>query len=136
MILLFVFTFSRHLKSIIFMELKKGFCFHRTVLSFHGKHLSVYLIYALYTIFTYVVVAVVHLLSRVQCSATPWTSATRLPCPSPSPEVCSSSCPLSGRCHPPISSSVVSFSSCLQSFPASGSLLMLIYNYLLIFIKY
>ena len=45
----------------------------------------------------------------------------RLPCPSPSPRVCSNSCPLSQWCHPTISSSVTSFSSCLQSFPASGS---------------
>ena len=45
----------------------------------------------------------------------------RLPCPSPTPGACSNSCPLSWRCHPTISSSVVSFSSCLQSFPASGS---------------
>ena len=46
---------------------------------------------------------------------------TRLPCPSPTPGACSNSCPLSWWCHPTISSSVVSFSSCLQSFPASGS---------------
>ena len=45
----------------------------------------------------------------------------RLPCPSPSCEACSKSCPLSWRCHPSISSSVVPFSSSLQSFPASGS---------------
>ena len=44
----------------------------------------------------------------------------RLPCPSPSPGVCSNSCPLSRWCHLTISSSVIS-SSCLQSFPASGS---------------
>ena len=44
----------------------------------------------------------------------------RLPCPSPTPGVCSNSCPSSRWCHPTISSSVVSF-SCLQSFPASGS---------------
>ena len=44
-----------------------------------------------------------------------------LPCPSPSPRVCSSSCPLSRWCHPTISSSVSPFSSCLLSFPASGS---------------
>ena len=48
----------------------------------------------------------------------------RLPCPSPSPGVYSNSCPLSGWCHPAISSSVVPFSSCLQSFPASGSFIM------------
>ena len=45
----------------------------------------------------------------------------RLPCPSPSLEVCSDSCPLSWWCHPAISSSVICFSSCLQSFPASRS---------------
>ena len=46
------------------------------------------------------------------------------PCPSPSSGVCSDSCPLSWWCHPTISSSVVPFSSCLLSFPASGSFLM------------
>ena len=46
---------------------------------------------------------------------------TRLPCPSPTPRVCSNSIPLSQWCHPTISSSVVPFSSSLQSFPASGS---------------
>ena len=45
----------------------------------------------------------------------------RLPCPSPIPEACTNSCPLSQWCHPTISSSVVPSSSCLQSFPASGS---------------
>ena len=45
------------------------------------------------------------------------------PCPSPTPGVYSNSCPLSWWCHPTISSSVVPFSSCLQSFPASGSFL-------------
>ena len=45
----------------------------------------------------------------------------RLPCPSPTPGVYSNSCPLSRWCHPTISSSVVSFSSCPQSFPASWS---------------
>ena len=46
---------------------------------------------------------------------------TRPPCPSPSPGACSNSCPLSQWCHPPISFSVAPFSSCPQSFPASGS---------------
>ena len=46
---------------------------------------------------------------------------TRLPCPSLSPWVCSNSCQLSQWCHPTISTSVTSFSACLQSFPASGS---------------
>ena len=46
---------------------------------------------------------------------------TRLPCASPTPGACSNSCPLSQWCHPTISSSVIPFSSCLQSFPASES---------------
>ena len=46
---------------------------------------------------------------------------TRLPCPSPTPGACSNSCPSSQWCHPTISSSVIPISSCLQSFPASGS---------------
>ena len=45
----------------------------------------------------------------------------RLPCPSPTPRVYSNSCPSSQWYHPTISSSVIPFSSCLQSFPASGS---------------
>ena len=46
--------------------------------------------------------------------------ARRGPCPSPTPRACSNSCPSSLWCHPTILSSVVPFSSCLQSFPASG----------------
>ena len=45
----------------------------------------------------------------------------RLPCLSPTPRACWNSCPSSWWCHPTISSSVSPFSSCLQSFPASGS---------------
>ena len=48
---------------------------------------------------------------------------TRPPCPTPAPGVYSNSCPSSWWCHPTISSSVIPFSSCLQSFPASGSFL-------------
>ena len=46
---------------------------------------------------------------------------TRLPCPSPTPRACSNSCALSQWCHPTISSSIIPFFSCLQSFPALGS---------------
>ena len=46
---------------------------------------------------------------------------TRLPCQSPTPRACWNSCPSSQRCHPNISSSVIPFSFCLPSFPASGS---------------
>ena len=48
----------------------------------------------------------------------------RPPCPSQTPGVYSNSCPLSQWCHPTISSSVIPFSSCPQSFPASGSFQM------------
>ena len=84
--------------------------------------------------------------SRVWLFATPWTAAClascgswghkesdmierlnwtglqhdRLPCPSPAPRAYPNSCPLSRWCHPTISSSVVPFSSCFQSSPASG----------------
>ena len=49
---------------------------------------------------------------------------TRPPCPSPTPGVYPNSCPLSRWWHPTFSSSVVPFSSCPQSFPASGSFQM------------
>ena len=45
----------------------------------------------------------------------------RLPCPSPTPRVYPNPCPSSQWCHPAISSSIVPFSSCPQSLPASGS---------------
>ena len=48
----------------------------------------------------------------------------RLPCPSLSTRACSNSCALSQWCHPAISTSVIPFSSCLQSFPESGSFQM------------
>ena len=48
----------------------------------------------------------------------------RLPCLSATPRACSNSYPSSRWCHPTISSSVIPFSSCLQSFPASGSFQM------------
>ena len=63
-------------------------------------------------------------LSCVWLFATPWTAAHQASCPSPTPKPCSNSCPSSWWCHTTISSSVVPFSSCLQSFPASGSFLM------------
>ena len=56
---------------------------------------------------------------------------SRLPCPSPAPGACSNSCPLSWWCHPIISSSVILFSSCLQSFPASGSFPVIAFFFLL-----
>ena len=62
----------------------------------------------------------VRLLSHVRLFAAPWTAAV-FPVHHQLPGGCSNSCPLSWWCHLTISSSVVPFSSCLQSFPASGS---------------
>ena len=50
-----------------------------------------------------------------------YCSTLSFPCPIPTPRACSNTCPWSQWCHPTNSSSVVPFSSCLQSFPASGS---------------
>ena len=63
-------------------------------------------------------------LSCVWLFVTPWTANSRPPGPSPTPGVYPNSCPFSWWCHPTISSSVVPFSSCPQSFPASGSFQM------------
>ena len=63
----------------------------------------------------------VQLLSRVQLFATHESQHARPPCPSPTPGVHSDSCPSSWWCHPAISSSVVPFSSCPKSLPASES---------------
>ena len=60
-------------------------------------------------------------LSCVWLFVTPWITHARPPCSLPTPEVYSNPCPLSQWCHPTISPSVVPFSSCPQSFPASGS---------------
>ena len=61
-------------------------------------------------------------LSRVGCLQLLGLQHTWLPCPSTTPGACSNySCPSSLWCHPTISSSALPFSSCLQSFPASGS---------------
>jgi len=66
----------------------------------------------------------VQLLSCVWLFETPWAADARPPCPSLTPGVYPNSCSLSRWCHLTISSSVVPFSSCLQSFPASGSFQM------------
>ena len=62
---------------------------------------------------------VVQSLSHIHLFATSWTDW--LPCPSPSPGLCSNSCPLGQWCHPAILFSVIPFSSCLQSFPTWDS---------------
>ena len=62
-------------------------------------------------------------LSSVRLFATPWTAAHKAFLSTPVTRVYPNSCPLSQWCHPTISSSVVPFSSCHQSFPASWSFL-------------
>ena len=64
---------------------------------------------------------VVQSLSCVRLSVIPWTAASQPPCPSLSPKISSNSSSTSQWCSPTISSSVFPFSSCLQSFLASGS---------------
>ena len=66
----------------------------------------------------------VQLLSRVWLFATSWTAARQASLPSTTSGVYSDSCPLSQWCHPTVSSSVVPFSSHLQSFPTSGAFQM------------
>ena len=83
---------------------KGGLCFRWHTNLFHGSS--------------------VQSLSCVWHFVTPRIAACQVPCPSPTPRAYSNSCPLSWRCHPTISSSVVPFSSHLQSFPASGSFQM------------
>ena len=79
--------------------------------------------WSLNTVFTsaYEFFSSVQSLSHVWLFATPWTIARQAVCPSSTPRACSNSCPSSQWCHPSISSSVVPFSSCFQSFPASRS---------------
>ena len=69
----------------------------------------------------YNIISSVQSLSRVWLFVPHGLQHARLPCPSPIPRVYSNSCPCSWWCRPTISSSVILFSSCLQSFPASGS---------------
>ena len=63
----------------------------------------------------------VQLLSHVQLLVTPWTAARQVSLSITNHGACSNSCPSNQWCHPTISSSVIPFSSYLQSFPASGS---------------
>ena len=76
---------------------------------------------SLHFIFVSKLFSSVHSLSHVWLFPTPWLQHASFPCLSPTPRACSNSCPSSRWCHPTISSSVVPFSSCLQSLPATGS---------------
>ena len=67
---------------------------------------------------------VVQLLSRVWLFVTPWTAAHQASLSFTISQSLSNSCPLNRWCHPTVLSSVIPFSSCFQSFPASGSFQM------------
>ena len=69
-------------------------------------------------------VSLVQSLSPVRLFGTHEPQHARVPCPSPTSRVYLNPCPLSQWCHPAISSSVIPFSSCLQSYPASESFQM------------
>ena len=69
-------------------------------------------------------VVVVQSLSSIWPFVNPWTAAHQASMSFTISQAYSNSCPLSQWCHPTISSPVISFSSCLQSFPASGSFQM------------
>ena len=75
-------------------------------------------------IYHYTKIVVFQSLSRIWLCKPMELQHARLPCPSPSPRICSNSFPWNQWCHPTISSSFVPFSSCLLSFPGSESFLM------------
>ena len=86
-----------------------------------------YFLDRLLTVAFYFLYAIIFQFSRsvVSDSLRPYgLQHTRPPCPSPTPGVYLNSCPLSRWCHPTISSFVIPFSTCLQSFPAPGAFQM------------
>ena len=92
------------------------------------SHIPITCIKELYRLFKpeiyYKKIKIIQFSSLAQSCLTSWPYGlwlVRLPCPSSSPGACSNSCPLSWWCYPTNSSSVAPFSSCLQSFPSSGS---------------
>ena len=76
------------------------------------------------TLLLFIYISSVQSLNHNQLFATPWTAACQPSLSITNSWSCSNSCPSSWWCHPTISSSVVPFSSYLQSFPASGSFQM------------
>ena len=112
---------STNLRAKVFRKNSKMFQGHFNLLSADNYLHSIYITYStVYIAFT--LYSVQFSPSVVSDSLPPHgLQHTRPPCLSPTPRVYSNSCPLSWWCHPTILSSVVLFSSCLQSFPASGS---------------
>ena len=84
-------------------------------LSLHFIHYKIITTQGLVIIHSHIISSI-ELLSHVRRFAVPWTAALQASCPSPTPRARSNSCPSSRSCYPTISSSVIPFSSCLQSF--------------------
>ena len=104
----------------LFIWLKKSKCKRNTDKYFRIKHKMPLVIWQiLYWIYRLPWISLVHSVMSDSLRLH-GLQHTRLPCPSPTPGDCSNSCLSSRWCHPTISSSVVPFSSFLQSFPASG----------------
>ena len=112
---------STNLRAKVFRKNSKMFQGHFNLLSADNYLHSIYITYStVYIAFT--LYSVQFSPSVVSDSLPPHgLQHTRPPCLSPTPRVYSNSCPLSQWYHPVISSSVIPFYSCLQSFPASGS---------------
>ena len=89
--------------------------------SFVASLLFLWLLLRLIFVFGVLWLSLVQSLSRLWLFATPWTAAHHSSCLSLPPRAHSNSCLLSQWCHPTISFSVTRFSSCLQSFPETGS---------------
>ena len=91
----------------------------------HKDDICIWNVYIYVRIYIYMVCVYIPVqFSRLAMSNSLWpheSQHARPPCPSPTPGVYSNTCPLSWWCHPAISSSVIPFSSCPQSLPASGS---------------
>ena len=97
---------------------------YNLIKSFDEYHLTLYIVPLIYLTSKQVCFlnfSSVQSLSHVWLFATPWTAACQASLSITNSRVYSNSCPLSRWCHPTISSSAVPFSSCPQSFPASGS---------------
>ena len=104
----------------IFWTLSFKTAFSLSSLTFNERLFSSSLLSAI-RVMSYCMSVVAQSLNCVRLFATHGLQHARLPCASPSPGVCSNSYPSSWWCHPTISSSVIPFSSCLQSFPTSRS---------------
>ena len=110
--------------SLIYPQVLTRLCTSRTCISACALDVCSWVFFPKTLNFLFCIEVSVNQFSRSVMSDSLWPYGlqhTRLSCPSPIPKACSNSCPSSQWYHPSISSPVVPFSSCLQSFPATGS---------------